>query len=740
MQLDRRDFLKIVGAGTASITFGGVIGNFVVSTFADEEEFLTESFRQTVCGICDSNCALRVHLIGEKAVEITGIPNGDADIPSGGKPCIKALSAYRFLYDPDRLKGPLMRTNPERGKDVDPGWKEITWDEAYSEIGKRFAHIADVHGPESIVFVTRPQPAQSHFARAIGTPNTVCHVDTCYLTHDVAWSVTTGRSKPWVWDYENANYIIGFGYDQLGRSKRVFARGLQRAMDRGAKVVIFDPKLTVTASKAAEWIPIRPGTDPAVALAMINVIISEALYDTHFVESYVHGFDDLRRHVAQYTPDWAADISDVPASVITRIAREFAAARPAVVAEHKRDAGGPLRTNSFDMARCQVILNALVGSIDRLGGPIWPRNPKMPGLTDVFDFDYPEFRTEERVDGLEKWPLSAPLRKASFSHLADGILSEKPYPAKGMLVHKYNLTSFPNPDAMIEAMKTLDTIVVMDVVLSEMAQMADFVLPNAWFLEGSGWSTRNYSAYYPQIALREGTDVLELPSMPANLNGILKGMGRDEFVVDWKAFSAAQLEAVGLTIDDVKNASDGIWKDESPHEGRTEFDTPTGKIEMFSTSLKEHGYDPLPTWRQPKHLPGAEEFYLLTTHTAWIRMGNPAQINDEMLANLQPENLCWMNAGRAGEMGISDGDELQLVSQTGAPIRLKARLIEGIRPDCLMTEHGYGHWSDGMRVAQGKGEDDGELSPNWSVTDKLAVNDPSCSSAFLDFTVTVEKV
>lgn len=755
MRIDRRDFLKIVGAGTATIAFGGVLSNF--TEFAEgDEAALAESFKQTVCGICDSECALRIRVVGDKAVEITGIPDGDADIPSGGHPCVKALASYRFLYDPDRLKGPLMRTNPERGRDVDPGWKEVSYEEAYAEIGKRLKAISDTNGPESIVCVMRPKTEMKHFYKALGTPNQTCHVDTCYVSHEVAWHVTAGGmkpptepggksagpiGKPWVWDYKNSKYILGFGYDMLGKSKRVFARGVQQGLDAGAKMVIFDPRLSITASKADEWIPIKPGTDLAVALAMMNVIINEDLYDQEFVTNYVHGLEELRAHVQQYDPEWAAGISDVPAETIARIAREFATTKPAVVAEHKRDAGGPLKSQSFDLARAMAMLNALVGSVDRLGGPLWSRHPKMPDdLQKMFGFTYPEPRTTKRVDGLEQWPLSKPFGKASFSNLAEGILSKQPYETKAFLIHKYNLTTFPNPQRMEEALKTVDLVVTWDVVLSEMAQYSDFVLPGKIFLEDSGWTARDYSAYYPQIAIKEGVDVLELPKLGESFNEILKAMGKSEFVIDWKKFSATRLEALGLTRDDIAASPNGIWKDEKPFTPKTEFGTPTGKVELYSTMLEEKGYDPLPSWREPKYTPGEGEFYFVTTHLPWIRMGNPMQTNDEIIANLQPENYCWINRGKATEMGIADGDLVELTSQTGFPIRVKARLIEGIRPDTIMTEHGYGQWSKGKSVAQGRGTDDGELSPVYTVEEKLANNDPSCGAAFLDFTVKVAKV
>jgi thiosulfate reductase/polysulfide reductase chain A len=179
-------------------------------------------------------------------------------------------------------------------------------------------------------------------------------------------------------DLENAKYILSFGWDMPGKSKLCQLLPFLKAKERGAKVVVFDPRFSLTAAKADEFFPIKPTTDLAVVLAMIHVIVREGLYDRDYVASCTHGFDRLAEHVDQYTPEWAAAISEVPAADIVRIARELAGTRPAVIPTHKRDPGGPCYTNSFPLAQAEIILSALIGSIERSGGFFIDRKFKFP--------------------------------------------------------------------------------------------------------------------------------------------------------------------------------------------------------------------------------------------------------------------------------------------------------------------------------------------------------------------------
>lgn len=592
-----------------------------------------------------------------------------------------------------------------------------------------------------MLLLGRPKEPETRFQKAIGTPNQVCHVDTCYINHELAWrALVSGSGRSWTLDLENAKYILAFGWDQPGKSMQSHLQGFLKAKERGAKVVIFDPRLSLTAAKADEWIPIKPGTDLAVVLAMMNVIISEGLYDKDYVASYTSGFDKLAEHVRQYTPEWASQISQVPARDITRIAREFATTKPAMIPTHKRDAGGPLYANSFGLAQAEIIMCALVGTVERRGGFFMSRKPKTRTMDEFAPAKYPEMKEKRRVDGQDMFPLANALRKGAFAHLAQGILSGRPYPVKVGLAKGYNVLAFPNPDSIIEALKTLDFLVVVDIQPNELCQLADIVLPDNHFLQRDGIEIREYHAMWPQIMLREGVGTLwEEKGWGAIVNGILEAMGKPEFKVDWKGLEGAQLADAGTSLGYLK-AHNGVWEAKKEPTGWTEFKTPSTKIELYSTVLEKEGYEPLPTWHERLTQPTAEyPYYILTEHLPWRRMGRNS--NDPILVELLPENFLHVHPDTAAKLGVKEGEYVIVESPTGKSLKIRAHVTSSIRKDCVMTEHGFGYWSKGLRAAYGKGTNDGELLPERKIEDTLKTKayNPAMSSSILDVCVNVRK-
>ena len=735
--LSRREFLKLTGAAGAATILRGDLTAFVPApSYAASEE---EGILYGTCGVCSMGCAYVAHLRDGRIVRLSG---NSADQTAEGKLCVKGYSGIRLLYGPDRLKYPMKRTNPEKGIGVDPGWVKISWDEALDLTASKLKEVHDTYGPQAIAVIARPKPWPKHFAKAIGTPNLIVHINTCYSTQGTMWRATvTGKDKVWTVDYEHARYILAFGWDGMGKSKNHWGRSVNHARLNGARLVVLDPRLSITASKADEWIAIKPGTDLAFALAMIRVIINEDLYDHEYVANYTYGFDQLKAAVQEYTPEWAASICEVPAETIARIARDYATTKPAVIAHHKRDAGGPNYVNSWHLNRCYIILDALVGSLDRPGGHILDRKHKLPGFGDVFEMPpYPDTIKGARIDSLAKFPLLKQLGKGSFSTLAEGILRQDPYPIKAAVVWKHNVLAFPDPSLLVEALKTLDFVAVSDILPSEMAQLADVVLPDNTFFEGSGLNPRTYHAMYPQVALREALPaVYDTKSFGSVVVALLRKMGLGEYAPEGmggKAIMRSQLEALGTTKDEIK-AAGGMWGEEKPLKPKTEFGTPTKKIELYSTVLEDLGYDPLPRWIPPRSETNAEyPFHFLIYRQPWERMTQSQ--NDPVFSEFWPENRVLINDDVAGRMGIADGDEVY-VESTAGKIRIKAKLTRGLRPDCLAVDHGFGHWSSGYSVAQGKGANDGDLIPAMTIEEQLKFNSPDMAAYMEDVVLKVYK-
>ena len=742
-ELSRRDFLKAAGAGTVgAIALPSILGGDLKAFArkpADTKPIVWEKVLYQSCGVCDNTCSMLAYVKDGRIKWIEGNP---ADALGGeGKVCVKGASAMRGLYDPDRLKWPLKRTNPKKGKDEDPGWVKITWEEAFGTIAAKFNEAITQYGPESVLLIVRPKEQDTRLQKTIGTPNQIAHVDTCYITHEVAWmAMVTGGGRSWTMDLENAKYLLCFGWDQPGKSMQSHLHGFLKAKDRGAKVVVFDPRMSITASKANEWIAIKPGTDLAVVLAMMNVIISEGLYDKEYIAQYTSGFEKLAEHVKQYTPEWASKISEVPADTITRIAREFATTKPAIIPTHKRDASGPLYANSFSLCQAQIAMCALVGAIEKPGGYYLDRKPKARTVDEFAPAKYPTMKETRRVDGQHLFPLANKKRKGAFSYLAQGILSGEPYKVRVGLAKGYNVLSFPNPDTIVEALKTLEFFVTVDLYPNEMCQLSDIVLPDVHFLEKDGTETREYHCMWPQIMLRQGIGVLwEEKGWGSIVNGIVEAMGKPEFKVNWTGLEEARLQDAGTTMEYL-NSHNGIWEDKKAPVSKTEFSTPSKKIELYSTVLEKEGHEPLPTWHERFTQPTTQyPYYVLTDHLPWNRMGKLS--NDRILRELLPENYLHMHPDTAAKIGVKEGEFVSVESSTGKSLKIRAHITKNIRRDCVLTEHGFGYWSKDMSVAYGQGTCDGHLLPERRIEEatKIYAYNAAMGNAILDICVNLKK-
>ena len=760
-KFSRRSFLLASGAAVTA----GAASNFlfagcqpdvedVVDPPADtpddptEVKFELKSVEPTItdtkfnfCGICSAGCGMVVDIADDKAWRIRGNPD---DQVAEGHLCVKGYSALKDLYDPDRLKHPMKRTNPEKGPGVDPGWVKIDWDEAFELTAEAFNKSIEENGPESIGFVSRGHDWMNRLRDAIGTPNHIMHHSTCFTTYTAVWRAALGTgNRPWMLDIGNAKYILSFGWDQPSKAKNMSAREYVKAVSNGAKVVYVDPRLTITGSLGGEWVPIKPGTDLAFMLAMIRIIINEELYDKDYIDSYTLGLEQLKEAVQDYTPEWAAELTEVPAETIERVAREFATTKPAIVPNHKRDAGGPNYQNSWRVAFCKVILNALAGTLDREGGQMIARMPGgMPGFNDVFPPpEFPERATNERVDGFEKHAIIGPTRRGDFSTLTEAQLAGEPYQLKAVLFRKHNVLAFPNALRFVEALKTMDFIAVVDVWPSEMVQMADVVFPEPYFLEASGMKPIDYHAYYPQITLREPVidPLYDTRGYGGVITGIANAMGLGEYFEDVSSgkFNDEQLKALGSSWDELKNSENGIWSDEKPFTGRTEWPTESGKIELYSPVLEQHGYDPLPYWEPKKAEPTDEyPFYMIISRPPMHKMSQTQ--NNELMMQAQGSNKLIINEEAAANLGIADGDEVVVESRANK-VTLQAELVKGIRPDCICVEHGFGHWSKELTVAFNKGANEGDLIPTLTVEEMVNSKCPGAGSQMQDFCVNVYK-
>jgi thiosulfate reductase/polysulfide reductase chain A len=697
----------------------------------------------TSCGICDSVCAIRATVKDGVLRFLEGLPG---DFQGRGKLCGKGTAGAGFLYDPDRLKYPMRRTNPRKGLDQDPGFVRISWQEALDTIADRIKFYTARFGAESLLFITRPAPdLWVRFMKALGVVNRVDHRDECYQTDIVVQKYTTG-GKSWCNDFDNSRYLLLFGFDLLTKTKLVYSHGILAAKERGAKIVFFSPHYNTTARIADEWYPIRPGSDLAVALAMIHVIVTENLFNQEFVDQFTNFRQyekEIRAHFAQYTPEWAEGLSDVPAEAIRRIAREFATQGPGIVPLHKKSLAANYM-NATQLAHAISILNILAGTVDRPGGRYFPRTVSIPGVDAIYPPPaYPK-PVGRRVDGTDKLPLVREVDSGSFSTLADGMLKKYPGMIKFAFFNMYTVLGFPLPTQMEEALKTVEFTVVMDTLPTDTALLADIVLPSITYLEASDLVPREFNAKMPQVVVRQPVvaPMFEAKSIGWVAIELGKRVVPDYFRTpngDWinpAALLDEKVKGAGLGSSFAEFKSVGIYTKEQPFTPRTTFATPSGKCQIYVPEFAAKGYDPLPVWKPKAEQPSADYPYYYVTFIPAIHRRNSTQ-NNPILHEMMPTNAAIISRTLAERLGIREGQMVRIRSRVGA-IELPAHITETLRPDCVMVAHGFGHRSRLLSLAAGKGVRDGDVIPSRTVEEFVAAGNFGGAACIMDAVVNIE--
>ncbi|MDR7519906.1 MAG: molybdopterin-dependent oxidoreductase [Armatimonadota bacterium] len=453
----------------------------------------------SLCVNCHSYCAITGRVVNGRLWRVLANPDSGA---MDGKVCVRAHFASQMLYDPTRLRRPLRRTNPEKGMGVDPRWVEVSWDEALDAIAAELRTLREAGEPHALTILRgRYDQAMSdlgyvRFARAFGTPNTISHGTICAEADKLGMYLATGIHEYWPVDVANANYLLLFGTSitEANRPvpKRVRAWGHpRRGRPTRAKVVSVTPRLDRTAARADEWLPINPGTDGALALAMAHVILTEGLWDREFVGDFaatasstrfapgVEMPEDAFRErwtaglvrwwnlvLKDFTPERAAGITGIPAATIERIAREFAVTKPAIAFLGR---GVGTHTNASYSAYAIFCLNGLAGSIDVPGGVVFaeplPAKLREPPA-EVLDAVAEQGLRQPPVDyrGTRLFPMA----KDVTNRVAESIVRGEPYPIKAV-IHFFGNFAYSNPDCRLwrEALSKVRFMVHITTVLSD---------------------------------------------------------------------------------------------------------------------------------------------------------------------------------------------------------------------------------------------------------------------------------
>ncbi|MBI4770611.1 MAG: molybdopterin-dependent oxidoreductase [Chloroflexi bacterium] len=762
--LTRRDFLKLAGAASTvalGTRFVAARATRAAVPLAASAQGGGGAWIPTACNMCGGQTGVLVRVENGRVAKIEpnpdnpiGVANTSVDFwrwknTDGAAMCPKGNAGPMALYDPDRVKTPLMRTNPQKGRGVDAGWVAISWDEALNTIAEKLKALRD-----------------------------------------------SGEAHKLVWE-------------------------------NGAKLVVVDPYLSQTAARAHEWIPLRPATDGALALALAHLLIKWDLYDRDFVEQWTTGFDEFAAFVADKTPEWAEQITDVPAATIRRMARDMANLRPAVVDVWS---GPGQHSNAVQGGRAIALLNVLLGSVDRSGGMMNPER-KGPAKQPAHG---PKIE-QPRLDNLSLYPFGH--GSGVYTEVLDSIANGAAayLPKVGLVVFQNLVLSVPGTDNVIEALKKLEFLVVVDTMLSETAELVDIVIPGTTFLERydltTNWVTWSsvslrqpvvepifgqlpeyefvvevarrmglkdadgndffhvgrisgapeaspkawYEQYLSEQLLKGGpkTSLDDLRKLPGAVWVDPKGTRFEKFrdevhlpegaqaktgyalvksadgktILGFRDAEGSTLKPDGSTLEPPADAvvddsvqqvlldADGKlwgWLDAKSilrnaagaglgflREGKflKGWATPSRLLEFTSAQAAAkkdrngNAIDAQPVYTPRDWFPSADfPLYLINwkeaSHTHSRTFNNP------WLIELQGWNRLAINAVTAARLGIADGEAIWVESPYGKSQAL-ARVTQGIHPDVVGWQHGFGHWALG-HIARGKGTVDGMFNKTIS--------------------------
>ncbi len=713
--LSRRTFIKIGGAAAAA----GALGGLSLRAFGGHEPYVPDprtagdQVIPSFCEICFWKCGILAHVKDGRLTKIEGNP---AHPLSHGRLCPRGTGGMGLLYDPDRLKRPLVRRSV-RGKQ---DFEEVSWEVALDRVAEGMAAIKQKYGPEALALFNHGFGASwfVQLMHAYGTDNIAApsHAQ-CRGSRESAFELTYGSpvGSPEVLDIENARVMTLIGSHLGENMHNSQVQELADMLGNGGELVVVDPRFSTAAGKARYWLPIRPGTDIALLLAWMHVIVAERLYDRDYLDSYAIGFDKLVAHVADKTPEWASVETGIAPDLIVETARFIAGARPASLVHPGR------RTNWYgddtQRGRAIAILNALLGTWGRRGGFFLPTSlalPKVPALKKI----------EHSYKPAPDVPLGklAPFSGEPLAHgLRDASLpgANVAYPIKGWFVYGTNLIqALPQPDKTMAALQALDQVVAVDVLPAEITGYADVVLPEATYLErfddlhSPGWK-EGYAA------IRQPVVAPMYDSKPGSWIAyeIGKRLGLADYLhPDVEAYLEKRLSGVGTNLAAMKKQGVLHAKPEPVfiEDGvAPTFATPSGKIELFSQQVADAGLDPLPNYTAPEDPPPGH-FRLLMGRAPTHTFGRTT--NNRFLSRVFAENVVWVNAARATELGLASGD--QVIVENGDGVRVgpvAVRATQAIRPDCVYVVHGFGHTSQGLNFARGRGIDDAKLCTRTAI-------------------------
>lgn len=682
--ITRRSFLA-GSAGAVALTAAAGYVSFDAWEQAHADDGAQGGETKTVhslCNACSSKCGFTAYVVDGRLTKLIG----DEDHPyAQGKLCARGYGYSQIAYSKDRLTDPLKKN--DKG-----AFEAISWDQAYSEIAEKVKAIIADKGPQALAMVQDPRPSGKYYTKrfmnALGSANVYTHGAACNLSKESGFTQAIGAAS-YASDMENSKMTMFIGRSYADAIRPSSVAELQRAHENGAHIVLVDPRCNNSIAFADEWVPINPGTDLAFLLAMSNVLVTRGLYDKQYVADNAVGFEDWAASLADCTPEWAEKITGIPATTIARLAVEFAEAAPAASIEPSwRGAFGCSYANSGETARAVCLFNTLLGCWNQEGGAIF--TPSV-SAGDVDKEKFPSVpKPEAKIAGTEEYPLAL----TSMGTNLFAAEQAKNGDIKGMFFYNSNMAAgYSNTAYLAEALSQLDLMVVVDVQMSETALLADYVLPDTSYLERLELP-EFIGGKVPAVALRD--QVLEKVhpnTRPVDqiFSELAEACGVGEyFPFTVEELAAAQLETVGVSLDELKEKGIVELSDPGFEYKTPKFKTPTEKFQFSSEAVGEAGLNPVIGWTPRLVEPKQGEFYLvggkqgIHSHTMTQNVATMNAISREY--GLE---RAWISAQDAADLGIADGDMIEIASSehTG---QVAARVTQRMRPGVVFLPTHYG--------------------------------------------------
>ena len=626
-------------------------------------------------------CALDVGVKANKIAAVKGDPDGHLN---KGYICPKGIASPDRLTHPDRLRCPLKR----KGARGEGKWQEISWEEAIALVSEKLQDVKNRLGARGVAFCQGMPKGLEHFvlirlANAFGSPNVVVVQDVCHAPREVSGLHTCGFYP--VADFHHKNdLVLLWGSNPTSTNEEgQICNLLLEQVKRGAELVVVDPRRTELAKKAKHWLQIRPGTDNALALAFLNVIIAESGFDENFVRNWTYGFDELSAHVKSFTPEKMSQITWVPADQIRKSAMAYARSHPAAIAW-----GNPIEQNihCFDTARALICLMAICGNLDIPGGNIQANEPDILSLGKFVRADLMPSKRKEMIHAHHHTIPKLMTVPPAFFRKA--VLEGIPYPVSAAYVQCANpVLAYADSRQTYNTLMKLDFLAVSEIFMTPTAALADVVLPAATHFEFN--DIGHYGLGHGYILARPKVVKPPPKCWPdiKILNELGKAMTSGEYWHEnWEDHLEAVTAPAGLSYRQFVEKSYLKGKNRFKKYEDKGFKTPSGKVELSLSlasklnvsTLPDHGYPEPEDSAYPLVLTSAKSRYYLHSSYRWL----------EKLRNKYPDPQALIHPQTAAQYGISENDEMVIETPCGRITQI-AKLTDAIDPRVVYAAYGW---------------------------------------------------